>query len=160
MRARVLALGLAVAFAAGPAGADTENLTGKWEGTMKCTFASAGSGTSKAKVPLVLNVNEEMGNVAIDGEDLGLFIEGFVVDEPAKDGLGTVSAVGCGFSSGNQNGNGVLRAAVKTKAGELKASLKGTAILINGEGPAAGSSICTFTVKRTNMTPDPLDPCA
>ena len=159
MRARVPALGLAFLFAATSAAAETENLTGKWEGTMKCTSVGSASGTEKYKGPLVMNVSEDMGNVAIDAEDLGLFVEGIVIDEPQKDGLGAVAAVGCGFSAGNLNGQGVLRATVKTKAGELKASLKGTAISIGAIGPVWGTTICTFTAKRTNMTPDPLDPC-
>jgi hypothetical protein len=156
MRARVPALALAFLFAAAPAAAETENLTGKWEGTVKCTSTS-GNGTAKSKAPIVLNVSEDMGGVTIDTDGLGLYVEGIIFDEPEKAGLGTVSAVSCGFSAGNQNG-GVLRATVKTKAGELKATLKGATIRITG-GPGAAASICTFTAKRTNAIPDPLDPC-
>lgn len=159
MRARVPALGLAFLFSAAPAAAETENLTGRWEGTLKCISAGSASGTEKHKLPLVINVSEEMGIVAIDAEDLGRFVEGLVIDEPQKDGLGTLAAVGCGFSADNLNGEGVLRATVKTKAGELKATLKGTAIKIGVGGPVAGATICTFTAKRTSATPDPLDPC-
>jgi hypothetical protein len=157
MRARVLALGLASCFAAVPAGAVTENLTGKWEGTLKCSTAESG-GTTKSKQPIVLNVDEDEGGLRIDSPGVGLFLDGVVFDEPEKQGQGTLSAVGCGFSGGNLNGSGVLRATVKTKAGDLKASIKGTAIRIES-GPDGFLSICTFTAKRTNATPDPLAPC-
>jgi hypothetical protein len=157
MRARVLVLGLTLLSAAAPAGADTENLTGKWEGTLKCTTAES-AGSSKSKQPLVLNVDENEKGLRIDSPGLGLFLDGVLIDEPDKQGVGTLSAVGCGFSGGNQIGSGVLRATVKTKAGDLKASLKGTAIRIEA-GPGGFISICTFSAKRTNATPDPLDPC-
>jgi hypothetical protein len=156
MRARVLALGLAFLFAA-PAGADTENHSGKWEGTIKCTTAEI-DGTTKSKVPIVLNVAEDMGGLRIDAPGVGLFLDGRIFDEPDKQGQGTLSAVGCGFNGGNLNGSGVLRATVKTKTGDLKASLKGTVIKIE-DGPDGFLAICTFSAKRTNATADPLAPC-
>ena len=55
-----------------------------------------------------------------------VFIQGFVLADPDKTDSGTVSTASCGFNSGNLNGGGVFRATVKTKVGDLKASLKAT----------------------------------
>jgi hypothetical protein len=156
MRARVLALGVVVAFAAAPSLA-VENLSGRWEGSMKCVSADDG-GAEKAKTPVVVNVFQDMGGIAIAVVDHGLFLDGFVLEEPEKPETGTISAVGCGFSGANLNGGGVFRATVKTKAGDVKATLKGTTILIEG-GPDPSMSLCTFTAKRVSATPDGIPPC-
>jgi hypothetical protein len=156
MRARVLALGLVSALAAAPSLA-VENLSGRWEGTLKCVSADNG-GAEKSKNAVVVNVFQDEGGIAIAMVDHGLFLDGFVLEEPAKPDTGTVSAVGCGFSGANLNGSGVFRATVKTKTGDVKATLKGTTILIEGD-PDPSMSLCTFTAKRVSATPDGIPPC-
>lgn len=156
MRARALALGLVSALSAGPSLA-VENLSGRWEGTLKCVSADDG-GTEKAKTPLVVNVFQDEGGIAIAMVNHGLFLDGFVLEEPAKPEAGTVSAVGCGFSGANLNGSGVFRATVKTKSGDVKATLKGTTILIEGDLDPS-MSLCTFTAKRVSAIADGIPPC-
>lgn len=159
MRARVLALGLALCFslAARPVLA-VEDLTGLWEGTMKCT-ATDDDGTAKSKVPVAVSIAQEEGVVRISVPGVPVFIEGFVLADPDKTDSGTVSTASCGFHSGNLNGGGVLRATVKTKVGNIKASLKATLVLVDGIPPDPSMSLCTITAKRTSATPGTIPPC-
>jgi hypothetical protein len=158
MRARVLALGLAVSvsIAARPVLA-VEDLTGLWEGTMKCTATDDG-GTAKSKAPVAVSIAQDKGVVRLSVPGVPVFIQGFVLADPDKTDIGTVSTASCGFDSGNPNGGGVFRATVKTKVGDLKASLKATLILVKGS-PDPSMSLCTITAKRTSATPGTIPPC-
>jgi hypothetical protein len=147
IRKFVLSLGI-VALAAAPAAA-VESLTGTWEGTLKCTGTDSGAPV-KTKTDVTINVQDGDGvglNIVGDGAP-GIFF-GFVVADTAKPLTGILTGATCGVVENGEGG--VMHLAVKTKAGDVKASMKGDILLLDQEGGDAKA--CTLTAKRVNETP-------
>jgi hypothetical protein len=154
MHSRALALALLV-FAS-PASA-LENLTGTWEGVLKCRTLDGGE-TGKTKEAVTLEVVDSgVGGLQMEllGTDL-LFI-GFTVAESGNAQKGVLSSASCGFAFDNLDG-GTLQADVKTKAGSPKASLKARLSLMTAAQGIARS--CTLNAKRVNDAQPDIIGCA
>jgi hypothetical protein len=151
IRKLVLSLGI-VALAAAPAAA-VESLTGTWEGTLKCTGTDSGTPV-KTKTAVTINVQDGDGvALSIVGPGAPGIFYGFVVADTAKPLTGILTGATCGVVE--EGAGGVMHVDVKTKTGDLKASMKGDILLMNQEGGDA--TACTLTAKRVNETgPGPL----
>jgi hypothetical protein len=155
-RSAAISIGLCSLLAAAPASA-VESLSGTWEGTLKCQTLDSGT-TTKTKVDQTVAIEDlgEEGVVLNLQSTKGLF-NGFVVADGKKPQNGILSAAGCGFNQPDLEG-GVLQLEVKTKAGDVKASLKGDLLLMDLDEDIAES--CTLTAKRVSNSVPKLPLCA
>lgn len=148
-----LCVGLALGAAA-PAGA-VENLTGTYEGKLRCRSIASGV-TDKTTIPVTVEVGHQNDLVTIDLAGLVEAIQGYVVSAQDKPQNGVVAAASCGFDSQNLDG-AVLHAEVRTKPGSEKASIQGT--LIRTHPVEYQVELCSFRVKRVSTVPPNLTPC-
>jgi hypothetical protein len=154
-RKAILAIGLGAALSAAPALA-VESLTGNWEGSLKCQTLDSGT-TTKPKFDQTVVISDG----GVDGirvhlvSTKGIF-EGFVVADGKKPANGQISVVSCDFSGTNLVG-GVLQADVKTKAGDVKASLKGDLLLMDETNGIIES--CSLSVKRVSLKGAAIPTC-
>jgi hypothetical protein len=146
-RNAILATLLGSALSAAPASA-VESLTGTWEGTLKCQTLDSGNVT-KSKVDQTVVIQD--GGVKGIGLNLvstkGTFF-GFVVADGKKAENGQLSAASCAFNAPALAG-GVLQADLKTKSGDVKASLKGDLLLMDEDNGIIES--CSISVKRVSL---------
>jgi hypothetical protein len=154
-RSTAISIGLCGLLAGAPAAA-VENLTGTWEGSLKCQTLNSGT-TTKTKEDQTILVNDG----GVEGVTLSLVstegvFDGFVVADGKKAVNGVLTAASCNFG-GESLAGGVLRVELKTKTGDLKASLKGDLILMNEEN--AVTEACTLTAKRVSQAPPKFEGC-
>jgi hypothetical protein len=125
-----------------------ESLTGTWEGSLKCQTLDSGT-TTKSKVDQSVVISDG----GVEGirvhlvSTKGIF-EGYVVADGKKPANGQISTASCFFNDPDLAG-GVLQADVKTKAGDVKASLKGDLLLMDEENGIIES--CSLSVKRVSL---------
>jgi hypothetical protein len=144
-------------LAAAPAGA-VENLTGTYEGKIKCqSLVNGVFDTFKQDLTVeILDDGAEGVAVELVTFDPRAFI-GFVVPFP-KPQSGVLSAGACAFASpGNLNG-GTLQGEVKTKPGSDKASVRFNVTLMDDATLTAET--CLVTAKRVSSTAPTLPVCA
>jgi hypothetical protein len=158
MRTRIPALpvGLALLLSVSPALA-VENLTGTWEGVLKCTTLDSGT-VAKTKVATVLEiVDAGVGGLQIELVSSDILFIGFVVSQTAKPDKGALSAASCAFAFDDLDG-GTLQADVKTRAGAAKATMKARLSLMGDVQELVRS--CTITAKRVSTDQPDIIGCA
>lgn len=133
-----------------------ENLSGTYEGKLRCETTTAGI-TSKSKQDVTVEVVDS-GSSRVTFEVIGVEdrIIGLVIEDAKKAEHGILPAASCDYESFQQAGL-VARLAVRTKAGTEKASLKGT--LLRSDIDTAISSRCTLDVKRVSALVPDIEPC-
>jgi hypothetical protein len=136
-------------LAATSAGAVTD-LTGTYEGRLRCTTTTDGV-VEKTKLDVTVAVMEgQNGIVTVEIVDVADRIVGALVEDAVKEDRGILPAVSCGYSDFEQEG-AVLRLEARTKNGA--ASLKG--VVLRQSFDAKTSSSCQLDVKRVSTaTPD------
>jgi hypothetical protein len=146
---------LALAFAPLSAAA-LDDLTGTYEGKMSCDSTSA-SGNSRSSFDTALFLDDANdGTVFIYVNNAGLFFFAEIVEPDEAPDAGRLGGPSCGFTFGE--GGALLQAAVRSKAGADKASLRGQ-LLIDPVG-GSGLSSCSFSVRRTTREiPAPIMAC-
>jgi hypothetical protein len=151
-----LPLALVLLVSASPAAA-VENLTGTWEGTLKCRVLN-GTTVQKTKAPVTLEIIDSgVGGVQAELVSTDSTFVGFVVAESAGAPKGVLASATCGFAFDDLDG-GTLQADVKTKAGSEKASIKGhVAFMGVGQGT---TRVCTIAAKRTSAVEPDIIGCA
>jgi hypothetical protein len=133
-----------------------ENLSGSYEGKLRCATTTDGL-ASKTKQ----DVSVEVVDAGTDGVTFEVVtvedrIVGLVIEDAQKAENGILPAASCDYEAFEQEGV-VARLAVRTKAGTEKASLKGT--LLRSNIDTATSSSCTLDVKRVSTVVPKIEPC-
>jgi len=143
---QVAALALLLGLGAAPARA-LENLAGSWAGKMSCDgFDNGVPGHSSGPIQFELDDGGN-GSVGFSVPAVGTFFGRVLVDVAHPD-RAVVQGAQCGFDEANVDG-AVLRGEVRTKAGDVKATLAGTLILL--DGPGESSTICEFKLTRVDL---------
>lgn len=164
MKLHRTALGIALgtlALAVGLPAAALDNLSGTYEGKLRCRQTVAGV-TTKSKQAAVVLVDQDMdGSLALDvsasGVPLAGVIFGRVVPDATRPNRGSLAAVECGLDVLSELG-AMIHADAVVKPGSAKGSLKGTLIDLDASGSTV--RLCTFKVKRTSTVTPPMSLCA
>jgi hypothetical protein len=152
MNAGKLALTLALAALAASPAAALENLTGTWEGRWRCTGLANGAPLNSAE-PVTMEVTHDGDGIVLVMNGGMELIYGFVVSDTGRPSAGIITGVSCGTINIDIVGStSMAHFAVKTKAGDVKASMKGD-LLLMGRGAGGYARRCAFTAKRVDATP-------
>jgi hypothetical protein len=155
MNARNLAIGIGLCcslVSAAPAGA-VQNLTGTYEGKIRCESLETGGAPEKAKQDVTVAILDGVDGVSVQVVSFSdqAFV-GYVIAVGPKPDLGILSAASCGFASPANLSGGILQGPVKTKAGSDKASIRTVLTFMNGANVAQS---CLVTAKRVS-TAEPV----
>jgi hypothetical protein len=150
--ALALALSLPVAALATAPAAALENLTGDWYGRWKCTGLHAGEPRKPAEWSSVeMHVLDDEAGVVVSLNSVPLY--GYAVTDASKPSTGIFTGVTCGNM--NTDGYGLMaHFEVKTKAGEVRATMKGE--LIQMSRASAHAVRCKFTATRVHLDLQPI----
>jgi hypothetical protein len=149
LRIPLICAGVGLAMLPGLAAHAVEDLTGTYEGTLRCVTTTAGV-PSKSKQAVTVEVadNGDEG-VTFEIPTVEDRIVGLVIQDAVKGEHGVLPAASCDYEAFDQEGL-VARLAVRTKVGSEKASLKGTLLRTSLEDES--SAICTLDAKRVSTT--------
>jgi len=154
-RNATIAIGLCSILSAAPAAA-VELLTGTWEGSLKCETLDSGTVTKSKVDQTVVIADGGIKGVAMELVSTKGTFFGFVVADGKKAENGKLSTASCAFNDPDLVG-GVLQGDLKTKTGDLKASLKGDLLLMDEENGIIES--CSLSVKRVSLEGAAVPPC-
>ena len=132
------------------------NLTGTYEGTLRCSTTTVGITSKTLQDVSVEVVDSGTDGVLFEVVTVEDRIVGFVIEDAQKAENGILPAASCDYEAFEQVGL-VARLAVRTKAGTEKASLKGA--LLRSDIDTATSSSCTLDVKRVSTAVPEIEPC-
>ena len=133
-----------------------EDLSGTYEGKLRCATTTAGLTTKTKQAVSVEVVDSGTDGVLFEVVTVEDRIVGLVIEDAEKAENGILPAASCDYEAFEQVGV-VARLAVRTKAGTEQASLKGTLLRANID--TATSSICTLDVKRVSTVVPDIEPC-
>jgi hypothetical protein len=158
MRLQIPLLGVCAGLAmllGAPARA-VEDLSGSYEGKLRCNTTTDGL-TSKTKQDVSVKVVDSgIRGVLFEVVAVEDRIVGLVIEDAEKAENGILPAASCDYEAFDQVGV-IARLAVHTKVGTEKASLKGTLLQQNID--TATSSSCTLDVKRVSTVVPEIEPC-
>lgn len=145
-----------LALLAGQAAHAVENLTGTYEGKLKCNGTDGGI-TSKVKQDVTVEVLDSgASGLTFDIVSVQDTIVSFVVADGKKPQKGILAGASCAYSVASLAG-AVVRLEVSSKAGSDKADLKGTVLFSNAMDDA--TSECTLDVKRVSTAEPSVNLC-
>jgi hypothetical protein len=147
--------GLSLLLAAAPARA-VENLTGTWEGTMKCAGIDNGAPAKRKQAVTIEILDDGAEGVLLEIVPLAQRFIGFVVAASPKPEVGIVSAASCNFDIPGYRGD-MIQGGVKTKPGSDKASVK--LILLTMDEEVNAALVCKVSAKRTATAAPAIDVC-
>ena len=168
MRVLIAALASLVLFST-PAAAF--NLTGHWEGKYSCKgFAAPFTEDGKLVNKFTTVHKTSTLDITQNGNAFGAVLDlnlpagpyrynGFSMPSVKTDDVGEVFLVGCGTSPTPPDGDTgaeILRAAVKTKDGVVKASFKGFSIFVDNFPEA---ETCKYSYTRVDTNDPGIDTC-
>ena len=133
-----------------------EDLSGTYEGKLRCATTTAGLTTKTKQDVSVEVVDSGTHGVLFEVVTVEDRIVGLVIEDAQKAEDGILPAASCDYEAFEQVGV-VARLAVHTKAGTEKASLKGA--LLRSNIDTATSSSCTLDVKRVSTVVPEIEPC-
>ena len=140
-------------LAASPSARAADVLTGIYEGKLSCKGLDSGAAT-KDKQDVTMDVVEGKGLVSIritaGATPVGEVVRAFIVDDTNKADRAKIAGVDCGVEVVDMSGV-VLQADAVVKEGSEKGTLKGT--LTNSDFAGLDIEVCSFSVKRTSLTP-------
>jgi hypothetical protein len=155
VRSAAISFGLCGLLAAAPAAA-VESLTGTWEGSLKCDRLDTGTVTKPKVDQTVVIQDSGVKGIAMNLVSTKGTFFGFVVADGKKAVNGKLSTASCAFNNPDLVG-GVLQGDVKTKTGDVKASLKADLLLMDDENGVIES--CALSVKRVSLEAGEIPLC-
>ena len=133
-----------------------ENLTGTYEGKLKCNGTDGGI-TSKVKQDVTVEVLDSgASGLTFDIVSVQDTIVSFVVADSKKPEKGVLAGASCSYDATNLTG-AVVRLDVSSKAGSDKAELKGTVLFSNSADDSTAE--CTLEAKRVSTAEPSVNLC-
>ena len=153
-----MAMGLTLASAS-PARA-IDPVAGLYEGKVTCQISSNGL-TSKLKTDVAVAVvdggsNSALLSISAGGNVVGDTVVAILLEDQNQADRARVAGVDCNLESSAITGV-AFHADVVIKAGSQKGTLKGSYQYTDGVGLLIQT--CTFSAKRTSLTPPQVDDC-
>jgi hypothetical protein len=128
------------------------DLTGTWEGKIKCTFLEAGESIDKTSEPVEVAITQTGDDLAIDLFGFGAV--GRVLEDATDPAKGMASMVVCGSSDTTGFIASVGQVKVDAEGGGI---FKGSLTFDTSGGLGSILASCSINLKRTD-TADPLVP--
>jgi hypothetical protein len=154
MRKNLLALALAAAATASPAGA--VDVTGTWEGSVTCSVFDGAYAKTKTSPSTLLIVQE--GNLFIARLDDALTYNGGVIDsgdKPLLQGEGAMNLCSTDVVPLGGGDDEIVRMKLKVNPEKGTGTLSGESIF----GAAGEARTCKYKYKRTSATAPDVAPC-
>lgn len=156
MNSRALVLALSLGSLASAPALGAGNLTGTWQGTLKCSQFAIG-GTVKSKVPATVTILDGKGVQLDMPETFGLFVGTIVIDETGKPANGAIAGISCGHANDEA---AILRGLVKAKPEDPKGTLDLEILSLDSTLSFHTTKSCTLKAKRVSTEAPGILLCA